>query len=248
MIYIVKENRTYDQVLGDLEKGNGDPSLAILGPYSPNHHELARRFVTLDHFFDSGEVSRDGWNWRTAARATDFTEKTVAVNYGGRGLSYDWEGTNRNINVGLASLIERKAANPYQSNDADPLPGASDVEAPDSPEGEAGAGYLWDSARRNITELPRPDKPRQIAASRTEAQPQRDAAYWARAMRGQDFTAEDRLDETAFNRALWTGLKGENVAYPSAPHGRDLSKGRRGLLVKTKADESRDLKVSVRLP
>lgn len=56
----------------------------------PNHHALARTFVTLDNFLVSGGVSGDGWNWSTAARATDYTEKTVHVNYGDRGLSYDW--------------------------------------------------------------------------------------------------------------------------------------------------------------
>jgi YVTN family beta-propeller protein len=81
VIYIVKENRTYDQILGDLEVGNGDPSLSLFPePISPNHHALARTFVTLDKFYDSGEVSGDGWNWSTAARTTDFTEKTVPVN------------------------------------------------------------------------------------------------------------------------------------------------------------------------
>ncbi|MGD9897372.1 MAG: YncE family protein, partial [Candidatus Methylacidiphilaceae bacterium] len=68
VIYVVKENRTYDQLLGDLGKGNGDPSLAILAPYSPNHQQIARRFVLLDNFYDSGEVSGDGWQWSTAAR------------------------------------------------------------------------------------------------------------------------------------------------------------------------------------
>ncbi len=63
VIYVVKENRTYDQVLGDLEKGNGDPSLTLFPEaLAPNHHELARRFVTLDNFYDSGEVSGTGWN------------------------------------------------------------------------------------------------------------------------------------------------------------------------------------------
>lgn len=149
VIYIVKENRTYDQVLGDLEIGNGDPSLVLFPePISPNHHALARQFVTLDNFYDSGEVSGDGWNWTTAARATDFTEKTVPVNYGGRGLDYDWEGTNRNINVGLATVAERQAANPLTPSDPDILPGAIDVAAPDGPDGEAGTGYLWDAAQR----------------------------------------------------------------------------------------------------
>ncbi len=148
VIYVVKENRTYDQVLGDLDRGNGDPSLAILAPYSPNHRELVRRFVTLDNFHDSGEVSGDGWIWTTAARATDFTERTVPVLYGGRGLSYDYEGTNRNINMGFGTVAERQLANPANPDDPDLLPGTADVAAPDSPEGEAGTGYLWDAALR----------------------------------------------------------------------------------------------------
>ncbi len=148
VIYVVKENRTYDQVLGNLEKGNGDPNLAILAPYSPNHLQLARQFVTLDNFHDTGETSNTGWNWTTAARTTDFTEKTAPVNYAGRGLTYDWEGTNRNINVGFATVAERQAANPYNPADADLLPGTADVAAPDSSENEAGAGYLWDAALR----------------------------------------------------------------------------------------------------
>lgn len=147
VIYVVKENLTYDQVLGDLEKGNGDPKLTLFPePISPNHHKLARQFVTMDNFFDSGNTSNDGWNWTTAARTTDFTEKTIAVNYAGRGLSYDWEGTNRNINVGLATTAHRIAANPYTPTDPDLLPGAIDVAAPDSSKGEAGTGYLWDGA------------------------------------------------------------------------------------------------------
>jgi DNA-binding beta-propeller fold protein YncE len=149
VIYVVKENRTYDQVLGDLEVGNGDPSLTLFPePITPNHHALARNFVVLDNFMDSGEVSGDGWNWTTAGRATDFTEKTVTVNYGGRGLSYDWEGTNRNVNVGLATVAERVAANPLSPTDPDILPGTADAAAPDAPGGEAGVGYLWDAALR----------------------------------------------------------------------------------------------------
>lgn len=147
VIYIVKENRTYDQVLGDLTIGNGDPSLAILSPYSPNHKKLALDFFTLDNFYDSGETSGVGWNWTTAARTTDFTEKTQPVNYAGRGLSYDWEGGNRNMNVAQATLAERLASNPLNPNDADVLAGTADVAAPDS-QGEAGEGYLWDAALR----------------------------------------------------------------------------------------------------
>jgi YVTN family beta-propeller protein len=149
LIYVVKENRTYDQVLGDLGVGNGDPSLALFPkPITPNHHALARNFVTLDNFYASGEVSGDGWNWSTAARTTDVVEKTVPVKYGGRGLQYDFEGRNRGINVGLATLEERQAANPLTPDDVDILPGTADVAAPDGPEGEAGTGYLWDAALR----------------------------------------------------------------------------------------------------
>src|SRR5205814_9907400 len=82
VIFIIKENRTYDQVLGDLDIGHGDTHLAILGrALSPNHHRLARQFVTLDNFYDSGEVSATGWAWSTAARSTDLQEKTTPVSY-----------------------------------------------------------------------------------------------------------------------------------------------------------------------
>jgi DNA-binding beta-propeller fold protein YncE len=149
VIYIVKENRTYDQIHGDLPRGNGDPSLAILSPYSPNHQKLASQFVILDNFHDTGETSNTGWNWTTAARATDFTEKTSPVNYAGRGLTYDWEGTNRNVTVSLPTVAERQAVNPSIVSDPDLLPGDADVAAPDSNRGEAGTGYLWDAALRN---------------------------------------------------------------------------------------------------
>ncbi len=148
VIYVVKENRTYDQVFGDLPRGNGDPSLAILSPFSPNHKQLAMDFVLLDNFHDSGTVSGDGWNWSTAARANDYTQKSVPVNYGGRGFSYDWEGANRNVNVSLPGLAERQAQNPAYPNDPNLLAGVADVAAPDSRKGEAGTGYLWDSALR----------------------------------------------------------------------------------------------------
>jgi len=149
VIYVLKENRTYDQILGDLEEGNGDPSIVVFPePITPNFHQIARQFVTLDNFYTSGEVSGDGWNWSTSARAADSIEKTEPINYAGRGLNYDYEGTNRNINVGFATLAERKAALPLTPNDPDLLPGTGDVSAPDGPDGETGAGYLWDAALR----------------------------------------------------------------------------------------------------
>ena len=153
VIYIVKENRSYDQVLGDLEKGNGDPKLAILPEaLSPNHHQIARQFVTLDNILASGEVSGDGWNWSTSARGTDSLEKGIPVEYNGsHQLSYDYEGQNRGVNVGITGVEARKKANPDTPDDPDLLPGTADLIAPDGPgdPGEnAGAGYLWDSAVR----------------------------------------------------------------------------------------------------
>jgi DNA-binding beta-propeller fold protein YncE len=148
VIYIVKENRTYDQVLGDLPEGNGDPNLTLFPqPITPNFHQVALDFVDLDNTYASGEVSGDGWNWTTAARANQFVENMVPVNYANRGLSYDFQGGNRNINVGWATLAERRAADPGNPDDPNLLPGTNDIGAPDGPGGEAGAGYLWNDAR-----------------------------------------------------------------------------------------------------
>ncbi len=148
VIYVVKENRSYDQVLGDLKKGNGDPSLTLF-PYAmtPNHHELASRFVTLDNFYDSGEVSGVGWNWSTAARTTDLVEQTVPINYANRGMTYDVEGMNRGINLGAESPQDRNTEKLEDRENQ--LPGPADVAAPDGPEDESGAGYLWDGALRS---------------------------------------------------------------------------------------------------
>jgi DNA-binding beta-propeller fold protein YncE len=149
VIYIVKENRTYDQVLGDLEVGNGDPKLTVFGrAMTPNQHALARGFVDLDAFYDSGESSNTGWDWTTAARTDDWTEREAPVNYAARGLQYDQEGANRNINVGYATSAERVKANPVSPAAPDVLPGAIDVAAPDGPGGEEGRGYIWDAALR----------------------------------------------------------------------------------------------------
>lgn len=97
VFYIIKENRTYDQVLGDMKEGNGDPSLCLFGEkITPNLHKLAREFVLLDNFYVDGEVSADGHNWSMGAYATDYLEKTWPTGYGDRGGTYDAEG-NRAI-------------------------------------------------------------------------------------------------------------------------------------------------------
>jgi DNA-binding beta-propeller fold protein YncE len=86
VFYIIKENRTYDQVLGDLKPGNGDPSLAIFGEsVTPNHHAIAREFVTLDNTYCDAEVSASGHEWSMGAYATDFVEKTWHLSYGHNG-------------------------------------------------------------------------------------------------------------------------------------------------------------------
>lgn len=150
VIYIIKENRTYDQVLGDLDRGNGDPSLTEFGePLTPNFHKIARQFVDLDNFYDTGEVSGDGWQWSTAGRETDFAAKAMPLQYAERGTSYEYEGLNRNINVGLATAAERKLANPKTPSDPDLLPGTANVAEPDGPKGAPqGKGYIWDAVLR----------------------------------------------------------------------------------------------------
>ncbi len=118
VIYILKENRTYDQVLGDLPLADGDTSLVLFGrSVTPNHHALAERFGTFDRFFVNAEVSADGHNWSMAGYASDYTQKTTPANYDGGGRTYDYEGENRN------QIPAEDVAEPAQ-------------------------GYLWDLASR----------------------------------------------------------------------------------------------------
>jgi YVTN family beta-propeller protein len=86
VFYIIKENRTYDQVLSDIPQGNGDTSLLLFGRnITPNHHSLVDNFVLLDNFYVDGEVSADGHDWCMGAYATDYMEKNWPTSYGGRG-------------------------------------------------------------------------------------------------------------------------------------------------------------------
>jgi YVTN family beta-propeller protein len=114
VIYVVKENRTFDQVLGDLNNGSdGEQALTVFGnAITPNLHTLARNFVTLDNFMDPGDGSMDGWSWSMAGRVTSTEGITQQINYAAvdRGLSYESEGTNRNVPVHFASVAERDAA------------------------------------------------------------------------------------------------------------------------------------------
>ncbi|HUI83843.1 MAG TPA: phosphoesterase [Candidatus Binatia bacterium] len=126
VIYIIKENRTYDQIFGDIPEGNGDPSLVMYGErITPNQHKLARQFGVLDNFYDSGEVSGDGHVWSTSAITSDYTEKTWQINYRGKERTYDYEGWT-------GDYIPMNA-------------GVPDVNQP-------ATGYLWGNlARHNLT-------------------------------------------------------------------------------------------------
>ena len=157
VIYILKENRGYDQVLGDLEVGNGDPSLTEFGQaITPNQHQLARTFVTLDNMMASSEVSNDGWPWSTSARAPDAIERQSLPFYANRGLSLDYDGLNRNVNVAIPTVAGRVLADPLTPADGNLLPGTANTAAPDGPDGPdgdgdvayRGEGYLWDAALR----------------------------------------------------------------------------------------------------
>ncbi len=105
VFYVIKENRTYDQVFGDIEKGNGDPALCLFDEkITPNHHRIAKTFTLYDNFYVNAEVSADGHNWSMGAYATDYAEKTWPTLYGGRGGTYDYEGS-REINYPEAGYI-----------------------------------------------------------------------------------------------------------------------------------------------
>ncbi|MDT8069294.1 MAG: phosphoesterase [Terriglobia bacterium] len=123
VIYIIKENRTYDQIFGDLGVGDGDKSLTMYGwDITPNQHKLALQFGVLDNFYDSGEVSGNGHDWSTAAITSDYTERNIQVDYSRMQREYDYEGM-----VGNRYPIEE---------------GIPDINEP-------GTGFLWGLVARN---------------------------------------------------------------------------------------------------
>jgi len=128
VIYVIKENRTYDQVFGDLEKGNGDPDLTLFKDDSaPNHRELARRFVLLDNFYVDAEVSQDGHPWSTQATASDYVDKTWPFDYG-------WA-YYRTYSSEFVPLAQQFRSEPLASDPTVPRSAAA-----------ATAGYIWDNA------------------------------------------------------------------------------------------------------
>lgn len=110
VIYVIKENRTYDQVLGDMPEGNGDPTLCLFPEaVTPNHHALAREFVLLDNFYVESQVSADGHEWTMGAYATDFVQKTWPSNYGDHGLEYPSEGRYRTASPSAGYIWDKCA-------------------------------------------------------------------------------------------------------------------------------------------
>ncbi len=167
VIYVIRENRTYDQVLGDVAAAgdgtpaDGDPSLAIFGDgaaarhhgvhqnVTPNAHALAARFGLLDRFFVNAEASPDGHNWSTAAFSNDYVDKAYRWNYSGRGRSYDFEGFNRlpeltppaPLPEALRHHPDAGAVAAYLKRYVPYLQGGRDIAEPESL-------YLWDAAAR----------------------------------------------------------------------------------------------------
>jgi pimeloyl-ACP methyl ester carboxylesterase/DNA-binding beta-propeller fold protein YncE len=158
VIYIMKENRSYDEVLGDVTGANGDPGL-VLFPYAiaPNHHRLATEFVTLDNFYTSGDVSADGWNWSQQGRANEYTTRTTPISYASNGFSSDFNGQNRGVNTANPAMGGHDQFDARVTTLLDPsgsstiLPGNKDIAATagdsdDTP--NATGGYIWDSVLR----------------------------------------------------------------------------------------------------
>ena len=118
VFYIIKENRTYDQVLGDIKEGNGDTSLVLFGEkITPNQHKLARDFVLLDNFYVDAEVSADGHNWSMGAYANDYLEKNWVTSYGGRGgelMMLKAQGKLPIIKMDLSGMIAKEMELPTE--------------------------------------------------------------------------------------------------------------------------------------
>jgi DNA-binding beta-propeller fold protein YncE len=162
IIYVVKENRTFDQILGDLGNGSsGDPSLTLFGELAtPSFHRIARQFVTLDNFMDPGDGSMDGWSWSMRGRVTNTETITQQINYArvNRGLSYEGEGQNRNLPSNLNSVAARDfffdptgATTPYtnatsslKGGTPNILAGDGDHAATDGPTGYQ-QGYIFNA-------------------------------------------------------------------------------------------------------
>ena len=140
VIYVIKENRSYDQVFGDLPRGNGDPSLTIFGrTITPNLHALADRFVLLDNCYCCGDVSGDGWNWSTQGMADAYVQRNIPYSYSQRGRKFDFEGANNGyVTGGFPSTGPDAPAttNPSMAHGAETIPDVAN-----------NGMHLWDLAK-----------------------------------------------------------------------------------------------------
>jgi len=142
IFYIIKENRTYDQILGDLPQGTGDKSLVLFGRnITPNQHALAERFTLLDNLYACGEVSGDGWTWSTQGMADAYVERNIPYHYSNRGRAFDFEGENNNYITGgfPAKDTEGKplSTQPSGANGEPPIPNVASTGV-----------HLWDIAEQ----------------------------------------------------------------------------------------------------
>ncbi len=140
VIYVIKENRTYDQILGDLPQGNGDKSLVLFGrDITPNQHALAERFVLLDNLYACGEVSGDGWDWSTQGMADAYVIRNIPYNYSHRGRKFDEEGQNNAYPTGGAPGVDQNGkpwANPIFRRENKPIPDVANT-----------GRNIWDAAK-----------------------------------------------------------------------------------------------------
>lgn len=214
VIYIIKENRTYDQVFSDLPGGDGDTSLMFFprNVSSPNHHALAERFGLFDRFFVNAEVSADGHGWSMAAYTTDYTQKTVPSNYSGRGRSYDYEGTNRGrvpgddgdddvaepANGYLWDLAQRKGIS---------FRNFGEFVAPEGVKGEAPEGY------RGVKPFLRANTSRDFPGYNLDIPDQRRADVWIRELAG--FVAKGEMPQLQIIRLPNDHTSGASANKPT---------------------------------
>jgi DNA-binding beta-propeller fold protein YncE len=276
VIYIIKENRTYDQVLGDLNRGNGDPSLTMFPePITPNHRALARNLMLIelprDHTGDFGEALDDTDTPDEQVADNDYAlglivEKVAQSPYKDDTLIFvieddaqagpDHVDTQRTVSYVLGPYVKQGAvvsqhyANPnilrtiadilkmepmgLQVALADPMSEVFDRSQRDW----SYRAIVPEILRQTQLPLPSPNTANSLPPTdwtRRFSVSRGDAKYWTKAMEGQDFKREDHLDTERFNRALWSGLMGDDVPYPTERHGRDLSRNRSALLRRARA-------------
>jgi hypothetical protein len=145
VIYIIKENRGYDQILGDLPQGNGDPSLTLFGRnVTPNQHALAERFILFDNFYNNAPVSGEGWTWCTQSMANEFVIRVMPITYCFMLPTYE-------INYAFEGQAYGYITGGFPANDPDGNK-LSDVFSTGLPPinnvAEAPGGYIWDKVEK----------------------------------------------------------------------------------------------------